>query len=87
MTLKLVLKGLSILGLVSGETQLSILIVDLKNVGKDWFRRQEIVNEVRAVAETWGIFQVGPGVRRFYEQATGAKRELRTGDPSISVRV
>ncbi|PON66656.1 Non-heme dioxygenase N-terminal domain containing protein [Trema orientale] len=98
-TLKPVLKGLSILGLVSGETQLRIPIVDLKNMGKDWFRRQEIVNEVRAAAETWGIFQVanhgtppsvleemGAGARRFHEQATEAKREFYTRDPSRPVR-
>lgn len=40
-----------------GETQLSIPIIDLKNVERDWIRHQEIVNQVRVAAETWDFFK------------------------------
>ncbi|KAM6565306.1 hypothetical protein CsatA_024434 [Cannabis sativa] len=83
----------------SGETQLSIPVVDLKNVENDLTRRQEIVQEVGVAAESWGFFQVvnhgiplsvleemETAVRRFFEQENEVKKEFYTRDSSRKFR-
>ncbi|PON40961.1 Non-heme dioxygenase N-terminal domain containing protein [Trema orientale] len=81
---------------VSGDTQLSIPVIDLKGVlDGDRDHRQEIVEKVREATETWGFFQVvnhgipdsvleeiKDGVRRFYEQDVEIKKAFYTRDTS-----
>ncbi|PON40958.1 Oxoglutarate/iron-dependent dioxygenase [Trema orientale] len=79
---------------VSGDTQLSIPVIDLKGLNKGTDQRKEIVENVREALETWGFFQIvnhgipesvleemKNGVRRFYEQETEVKKEFYTRDP------
>ncbi|PON33332.1 Isopenicillin N synthase [Parasponia andersonii] len=84
---------------VSGDTQLSIPVIDLKGLNKDGTDQQkEIVEKVREALETWGFFQIvnhgipesvleemKNGVRRFYEQETEVKKEFYTRDPTKPV--
>ncbi|XP_062109302.1 1-aminocyclopropane-1-carboxylate oxidase homolog 1-like [Humulus lupulus] len=79
---------------VSGETQLSIPVIDLKGLDKGDIQRKEIVEKIGQASESSGFFQIinhgisesvleemKEGVRRFFEQETEVKKELYTRDP------
>ena len=83
---------------VSGETPLSIPVIDLKGLNKDANQRKEIVEKLREASETWGFFQIvnhgipesvleemKDGVRCFFEQETEVKKEFYTRDPTKPV--
>lgn len=81
---------------VSGDTQLSIPVIDLKGlITGDEICRKKIVEKVREALETWGFFQIinhgipdsvleeiKEGVRSFYEQDTEVKKAFYTRDTS-----
>lgn len=79
---------------ISGETRLSIPVIDLKGLNLESVHRKQIVEQVREASETWGFFQIinhgipesvlediKDGVRRFYEQDTEVKKEFYTREP------
>ncbi|EXC31870.1 hypothetical protein L484_001092 [Morus notabilis] len=83
---------------ISGESQLSIPVIDLKGLTKDPIQREEIVERVREASKTWGFFQVvnhgislsvleemENAVRQFFEQDTELKKEFYTRDVTRKV--
>ena len=76
-----------------GNTEYTIPVIDLAEVGKDPSSRQEIIGRIREASERWGFFQVvnhgipvtvledlKDGVQRFHEQDIEEKKELYTRD-------
>ncbi|KAL5542201.1 hypothetical protein UlMin_009911 [Ulmus minor] len=80
---------------VFGDTQLSIPVIDLKDLPEDSIPRKEIVERVREAYEKWGFFQIvnhgipvnvleemKNGVLKFFEQEDEIKKEFYTRDVS-----
>ncbi|XP_059435022.1 1-aminocyclopropane-1-carboxylate oxidase homolog 1-like [Corylus avellana] len=78
----------------SGDTQISIPVIDLQGIDKDAIKRKKIVESIRDALETWGFFQLvnhgipvsvleemKEGVRRFNEQDNQVKKGFYTRDP------
>ncbi|KAK7856433.1 1-aminocyclopropane-1-carboxylate oxidase like protein [Quercus suber] len=72
-------------------------VIDLKGFGSE--QRSEIVNEIRAAAETWGTFKMVnhgvpsatmaellEGIRQFHEQPKEVKMKWYSRDTSLLVR-
>ncbi|PON33341.1 Oxoglutarate/iron-dependent dioxygenase [Parasponia andersonii] len=83
---------------ISGETLLTIPVIDLRGLNIDRVHRKEIVEKVREASEAWGFFQIvnhgipdgileeiKDGVRRFHEQDTQVKKEFYGRDLSKQV--
>lgn len=83
--------------LTSHQTNLQVPVIDLDGVRDN--KLEEIVDQVRAAAETWGFFQVVnhgiplnvledmiEGIRKFNEQDVELKKEFYTRDHTRNVR-
>ncbi|CAI9118224.1 OLC1v1019759C1 [Oldenlandia corymbosa var. corymbosa] len=82
----------------SSKRQFSFPVIDLQDIHTNPGRRKEIVDKVRDASETLGFFNVInhgipenkslemiEGVRRFFEQATAAKKQWYTRDITKTV--
>ncbi|KAM6565316.1 hypothetical protein CsatA_024444 [Cannabis sativa] len=80
---------------VSEDTQVSIPVIDLKGIINGERTREDVIKKVREASELWGFFQIvnhgipirvleemKDGVRCFYEQEDGIKKEYYTRDIS-----
>ena len=73
----------------SGSTHLHIPVIDLKDIHERGAQREQVVEEIKRVSETLGLFQIVnhgisedvmdamiKGIRRFHEQPTEVKGSI-----------